>query len=122
LAACAAPVLLVLMVQIITRLHRGDVGLDLVAALSMTAALIFGEQLAAALVALMYAGGQYLESFAERHARREMTGGAGPRGHRRCGHSQRAAGAAGLNAPGRGLAIDGAISPLFPVRPFPVRR
>jgi heavy metal translocating P-type ATPase len=72
-AACAAPVLAVLIVQIITSLNRGDIGLDIVAALSMTAALIFGEHLAAALVALMYAGGQYLESFAERHARREMT-------------------------------------------------
>ena len=72
-AACAAPVLIVLIVQIITSLRRGDVGLDIVAALSMTAALVFGENLAAAVVALMYAGGQYLESFAERHARREMT-------------------------------------------------
>ncbi|MSP32392.1 MAG: heavy metal translocating P-type ATPase, partial [Pseudolabrys sp.] len=49
------------------------VGLDIVAALSMTAALAVGEHLAAAIVALMYAGGQYLEAFAERHARREMT-------------------------------------------------
>jgi heavy metal translocating P-type ATPase len=72
-AASAGPVLLVLIVQIVTSLRRGDVGLDIVAALSMTAALAFGEQLAAAVVALMYAGGQYLESFAERHARREMT-------------------------------------------------
>jgi len=72
-AACAAPVLLVLIVQIITSLRRGDVGLDVVAALSMTAALMFGEYLAAAVVALMYAGGQYLESFAEGRARREMT-------------------------------------------------
>ena len=39
----------------------------------MTAALAVGESLAAAIVALMYAGGQYLESFAERAARREMT-------------------------------------------------
>ena len=39
----------------------------------MTAALAFGETLAAAIVALMYAGGQYLESFAERAAQREMT-------------------------------------------------
>jgi heavy metal translocating P-type ATPase len=72
-AASAGPVLLALLVQIITSLRRGDVGLDIVAALSMTAALMFGEYLAAAVVALMYAGGQYLESFAERHARREMT-------------------------------------------------
>jgi cation transport ATPase len=49
------------------------VGLDIVAALSMAAALVFGQELAAAIVALMYAGGQYLEAFAERHARREMT-------------------------------------------------
>lgn len=39
----------------------------------MAAALIFGQELAAAVVALMYAGGQYLEAFAERHASREMT-------------------------------------------------
>ena len=72
-AASAGPVLLVLIAQIVTSLRRGDIGLDIVAALSMTAALVFGEHLAAAVVALMYAGGQYLESFAERHARREMT-------------------------------------------------
>ena len=72
-AACAAPVLLALIVQIVASLRRGDVGLDIIAALSMASALVFGEQLAAAVVALMYAGGQYLESFAERHARREMT-------------------------------------------------
>ena len=54
-------------------LRRGEVGLDIVAALSMTAALAVGENLAAIVVALMYSGGQYLEAFAERHARREMT-------------------------------------------------
>ena len=72
-AAVTVPVLLALLVEIVTSLRRGDVGLDIVAALSMTAALAFGENLAAAIVALMYAGGQYLESFAERAARREMT-------------------------------------------------
>jgi heavy metal translocating P-type ATPase len=49
------------------------VGLDIVAALSMLAALVFAEYLAAAVVAVMYSGGQYLESFAERRASREMT-------------------------------------------------
>ena len=68
-----ATLLLTLVVEILSSLRRGDVGLDIVAALSMTAALLFGEELAAVVVALMYAGGQYLESFAERHARREMT-------------------------------------------------
>jgi cation transport ATPase len=72
-AASAVPVLSVLIFEITTSLRRGEVGLDIVAALSMTAALAFGEELAAAVVALMYAGGQNLESFAERRARREMT-------------------------------------------------
>jgi heavy metal translocating P-type ATPase len=67
------PVLLALLVQIVVSLRRGDVGLDIVAAISMLAALVFGEHLAAVIVALMYAGGQYLESFAERRATREMT-------------------------------------------------
>lgn len=67
------PVLAGLIWEIVTSLRRGDVGLDIVAALSMTAALIFGEALAAGVVALMYAGGQYLERFAESRARREMT-------------------------------------------------
>ncbi len=39
----------------------------------MLATLAVGEYLAAVIVALMYAGGQYLESFAERRASREMT-------------------------------------------------
>ena len=72
-AAVTLPVLLVLLGEIVTSLRRGDLGLDIVAALSMTAALAVGQELAAAIVALMYAGGQYLESFAERAARREMT-------------------------------------------------
>jgi heavy metal translocating P-type ATPase len=71
--AATLPVLLALVAEIVVSLRRGDVGLDIVAALSMTAALVFGEQLAAAIVALMYAGGQYLEGYAERQARREMT-------------------------------------------------
>jgi len=71
--AATLPVLLALAAEIVVSLKRGDIGLDIVAALSMTAALIFGEQLAAAIVALMYAGGQYLEGYAERQARREMT-------------------------------------------------
>jgi heavy metal translocating P-type ATPase len=71
--AATLPVLLVLLVQIVGSLCRGDVGLDIIAAISMVSALVFDEHLAAAIVALMYAGGQYLESFAERRASREMT-------------------------------------------------
>ena len=73
LAASTLPVLAVLTFEIVSTLRRGDVGLDIVALLSMSAALIFGEQLAACVVALMYAGGQYLENFAEGRARHEMT-------------------------------------------------
>jgi cation transport ATPase len=58
------PVLAVLAWEIVSSLIRGDVGLDLVAALAMAAALSIGEFLAAAVVALMYAGGQALEAFA----------------------------------------------------------
>lgn len=72
-AACTLPVLAVLGIEIASALRRGDVGLDIVAFLSMSAALAVGEQLAACVVALMYAGGQSLENFAERRARREMT-------------------------------------------------
>lgn len=66
------PVLAALLVEILRSLLRGEVGLDIVAALSMSAALLFGETLAAAVVALMYSGGTFLESFAEGRARREM--------------------------------------------------
>jgi heavy metal translocating P-type ATPase len=69
----ALPVLATLVWQIVTTLARGEVGLDIVAALSMSFALVYGEPLAAVVVALMYAGGQFLEAFAEQRARREMT-------------------------------------------------
>lgn len=71
--AGTVPVLAALIFEIITSLRRGEVGLDLVAALSMSVALAFGEELAGNVVALMYAGGQVLESYAESRARREMT-------------------------------------------------
>ena len=66
------PVLAALLAEIIRSLRRGEVGLDIVAALSMSAALAFGESLAAAVVAVMYSGGTFLESYAEGKARREM--------------------------------------------------
>ena len=72
-AAATIPVLLALLIEIFVSLRRGDVGLDIIAALSMLAALVFGEHLAAIVVALMYSGGKFLESFAEQRARREMT-------------------------------------------------
>ena len=71
--AATLPVLAVLAAEVVVSLRRGDIGLDITAALAMVAALVFGEALAAVVVALMYAGGQHLESFAERRAGREMT-------------------------------------------------
>lgn len=70
--AGVVPALAALTVEILRSIGRGEVGLDIVAALSMTAALVFGETLAAAVVAVMYSGGTFLESFAEGRARHEM--------------------------------------------------
>lgn len=67
------PVLLALLWQIVVTLRRGDVGLDVVAALAMGTALLFGETLAGNVVALMYAGGELLEQVAERRAQRDLT-------------------------------------------------
>lgn len=66
------PVLIALLIEILRSLRAGEVGLDIVAALSMSAALGFGETMAAAVVAVMYSGGTFLESMAEGRARREM--------------------------------------------------
>lgn len=71
LGAATIPVLLALLVEIIRSLWRGEVGLDILAAPSMAAALIFGEYLAAVVVAMMYSGGTFLERLAEGRARRE---------------------------------------------------
>ena len=68
----AAIILVFLLKDIFFSLRRGEYGLDIVAALSMSTALYFGETLAAAVVALMYAGGKLLEDFAEARARSEM--------------------------------------------------
>ena len=70
--AGVVPALAALVLEILRSIGRGEAGLDIVAALSMTAALVFGETLAAAVVAVMYSGGTFLEAFAEGRARREM--------------------------------------------------
>jgi hypothetical protein len=48
--AATLPVLAALLWEIATSLRRGDYGLDIVAALSMTGALLVGETLAASVV------------------------------------------------------------------------
>jgi cation transport ATPase len=67
------PVLFLLLADILRGLARGEFGLDLLAGISMTGALLFQEYLAGAVVALMFAGGTALEEFARNRARREMT-------------------------------------------------
>ncbi|MDP4003316.1 heavy metal translocating P-type ATPase [Methylobacterium sp. NEAU K] len=66
-------VLAVLLTQVATSLARGDVGLDLVAVLSMGGALALSQSLAGVIIALMYAGGQSLEAYAAGRAGRAMT-------------------------------------------------
>jgi heavy metal translocating P-type ATPase len=73
LALATGLVMVALVAQIIARIGAGEIGLDVIALLSMGGALLFGEYLAATIVALMYSGGQYLENVAEGRARREMT-------------------------------------------------
>ncbi len=72
-SAGTLPVLASLIFDIMRSLRAGEIGIDIVAVLSMSAALFFGETLAAAVVAVMYASGTLLESFAEGRARREMS-------------------------------------------------
>ena len=69
----AGAVLVVLLIDILRALLQGRMGVDAIAALSIGVGLALGENLAAAIVAVMYAGGQLLESFAEGRARRDMT-------------------------------------------------
>ncbi len=69
----AGSVFVALVADILRALLIGRMGVDAIAALSIGVGLALGENLAAAIVAVMYAGGQLLESFAEGRARRDMT-------------------------------------------------
>ncbi|MDE3154389.1 MAG: heavy metal translocating P-type ATPase [Acidobacteriota bacterium] len=68
-----AGVLLVQLVDIGLSLRHGELGLDVIAALAMAGALLLDQSLAGIIVGLMYTGGEELERFAQRRARREMT-------------------------------------------------
>ncbi|MCZ8099348.1 MAG: heavy metal translocating P-type ATPase [Burkholderiales bacterium] len=72
-SAGTAFVLAVLLVIIARSLARGEFGLDIVAALSMSGSLLIGESLAGNVIALMFAGGQVLEDHAQQRAKRDMT-------------------------------------------------
>jgi len=66
-------VLVPLAVDVGRSLLRGDVGVDAVALLAMAGALATRELLAGAVIAVMLAGGNALESIASRRARSELT-------------------------------------------------
>jgi heavy metal translocating P-type ATPase len=66
------PVILALAGSIVRDFLAGRMGVDAVALLSMTAALLLGEPLAGAVVALMYSGGNVLEDFAISRAEHDL--------------------------------------------------
>lgn len=72
-AATTLAALVPLSVSVIRTLSRGKPGVDIIALLAMAGALILGQYLAGAVIALMLAGGQVLEDFAGARARRELS-------------------------------------------------
>jgi heavy metal translocating P-type ATPase len=67
-----APVIGGLAVSIVRDLLGGRLGVDVIALLSMSAALALGQPLAGAVVALMYSGGNVLEDIAIARAERDL--------------------------------------------------
>src|SRR5215470_8901063 len=59
--------------EVIRGMAHGDFGVDIIALLAMAAALIGGELLAGAIVAVMLTGGAALEDYAAGRARRDLT-------------------------------------------------
>jgi len=66
------PVAAGLLISMVRDFAAGRVGVDAIAFLSMTAALLLGESLAGVVVAVMYAGGDVLEDYAVARAEREL--------------------------------------------------
>jgi heavy metal translocating P-type ATPase len=71
--AAALPVAALVAWQVFSALRGGRLGVDVVALAAIVSALLLGEPLAAAVVALMVAGGGALDAFAEARAQRELT-------------------------------------------------
>jgi len=67
------PVLLAVLVDSALSLIRLEVGLDLIALISIGGALALGEHLVAAVIGLMLSGGRALEGYAEARARRDLS-------------------------------------------------
>ncbi|MFO1039415.1 MAG: heavy metal translocating P-type ATPase [Geminicoccaceae bacterium] len=67
------PALLLLVVEIAREIRKGEPGVDIIAALSMGGALLLGETLAGVVIAVMFAGGNVLEEYAQGRAARELS-------------------------------------------------
>ena len=61
------------LVGMVRDVMRGHVGLDILAVVAMVATLAVGEYLASLIIVLMLSGGQALEDFAARRAKRDLT-------------------------------------------------
>jgi len=66
------PVVVALAISILRDFWIGRFGVDVIALVSMSAALLLGQPLAAVVVAIMYAGGTVLEDFARGRAERNL--------------------------------------------------
>lgn len=72
-AGTTAIVLVPTIVSVVRGLLRRETGVDLIAVLAMAGALVLGEYLAGAIIAVMLTGGAALERFAVARARRELS-------------------------------------------------
>ena len=70
--AATLPVVAALAISILRDFWIGRVGVDAIALLSMSAALLLGQPLAAIVIAIMYAGGTALEDLARARAERNL--------------------------------------------------
>lgn len=70
--AATLPVVVTLAISILRDFWIGRIGVDAIALVSMSAALLLGQALAAVVVAIMYAGGTVLEDFARGRAERNL--------------------------------------------------
>ena len=71
-AAGTIPVVVALLFSMLRDFLAGRVGVDAIAFVSMSAALVLGQTLAGIVVAIMYAGGNFLEDFAVASAERDL--------------------------------------------------
>lgn len=77
-----------LLLEILQSMLRGHFGIDLIAIVAIVSALVLGEYLAGTVILLMLSGGEALEGYALKRARRELTSlieGAPTVAHRKIG-------------------------------------